>query len=319
MPSHTYRCREWMTTKKLPLSQLHWDDLGLFLCLYRLSSLSKAAKLLHLDHSTISRRLSQLELCIGGALFQRQHTGLKATELALNLLPYAEQMHATAQALQENFSSTNGDQPCGKVRIAMMEGIGSMFIARHLLPLYEQFPCLEVELVTSSSLVQVQRREADIFLSFFQPPNQGLYSQKVGNFSLYLYGAQNYLDLHGMPLTVSDLAMHHFVDYLDEFVELNAVRWLEEVIANPHCTFRSNSMLAQMTAAASGLGLALLPRFAVMKEKGLIPVLSESVVVKRDLWLSVHHDLQYSQRIRTVMKYISNLLQAEKIWLNQLQ
>jgi len=304
-----------MTTKKVPLANLDWDDVRLFLHINRTGSISQAARQLHIDHSTVSRRLAQLELCLGGPLFERHRAGLKPTELAHVLALQAENMERAVLSLQEELGGTDRE-PSGSVRIAMMEGIGAMFVARHLEPLLRTYPKLRVELVTSSSIVNVSRREADVFVSFFKPIGQGLACEPAGSFALYLYGSPNYLENHGVPARLSDLPRHQFVGYLDDLIQLDAVRWLDELVARPPMGFQSNSMLAQMAAAASGLGLVLLPKFSVVKEDTLVPVLADTAKVTRSLWVSVHHDLQYSARIRAVTEYLHRLFESKQEWLN---
>jgi DNA-binding transcriptional LysR family regulator len=306
-----------MTTKKLPLSDLHWDDMRLFLQIHRCGSLAQAARQLRVDHSTVSRRLGQLELCLGGALYERHRTGLKPTELAEQLLPHAEAMQQAMWEMQEQMGGSGDGAPLGKVRLAMMEGIGSMFVARHLAPLLEQYPGLQLEMVTSASMVHVNRREADIFLSFFEPEGQGLASCSVGQFSLFLYAAPAYLQRYGVPQHRDALVQHRYVGYVDDLVQLSTVRWLEELVPQPSVCFRSSSMLAQMTAAASGMGMVVLPRFAVVKEDQLQPILVQEVQLQRPLWMSVHHDLQFSARIRVVMTYLQRLFAAQQAWLNR--
>lgn len=75
-------------------------------------------------------------------------------------------------------------------------------------------------------------------------------------------------------------------------------------------------MLAQMAAASSGLGLVLLPRFAVANEPKLIPILANQVCVTRELWLSVHADLRYSNRINAVFNYLKNIISVDQEFLN---
>jgi len=297
-----------MSVKKVRLEEVDWDDLRLFLAVSRAGNLSQAAKLLKVDHSTISRRLARLELCVGGPLFERRKDGLKRTHLAEDILPQVETMEGGVIALREGLGSAAGQLPSGVVRVAMMEGIGSMYIARKLVKLSDRYPQLRIELVTSPQLVNVSRREADIFLSFFEPIGRGLDCEKVGSFALSLYGSSTYFDRYGAPRGVADLAHHRFVTYVDDLVQVDTVKWLDEVVAHPSISFFSNSMLAQMAAAASGLGLVLLPRFSVINEKELVPILPREIVVYRDLWLSVHVDLRYSTRIKAVLLYLKEVI-----------
>jgi DNA-binding transcriptional LysR family regulator len=306
--SHSLKIPEKMSIKKLRLEELDWDDLRMFLAVSRAGNLSQAAKQSRVDHSTISRRLAKLELCLGGPLFERRKDGLRRTALAERILPQIETMEGGAIALRENLGSTADKLPSGVVRVAMMEGIGSMYVARRIVPLSERYPQLRIELVTSPQLVNVSRREADIFLSFFKPTGRGLDCENIGSFALSLYGSQTYFDRFGEPRGVCELEHHHFMNYVDDLVQVESVRWLDEVIATPTVSFYSNSMLAQMAAAASGMGLVLLPRFAVINENELRPVLFREVVVHRELWLSVHVDLRYSTRIKAVLGYLKEVI-----------
>lgn len=304
-----------MTIKKIALRDLDWDDMRVFLAVARLGSLSGAARQLHQDNSTISRRIAQLELSLGGALFERHRSGLKPTELAESIEQHAQAMECAMVGLREVLGG-EVREPFGQVRVATMEGIGSMYVARKLAPLVQKYPEVRIELVTSSQQVHVTRREADVFLSFFKPVASGLHTQSAGMFSLYLYGSQAYFDRCGVPASVADLEKHSFCSYIDDLVQLDAVRWLNEVITHPRLAFQSSSMLAQMAAASSGIGLVLLPRFAVIREVELRPVLADTVCVQREIWVSAHHDLRYSTRIRTVIDFLVHTLTQDQGWLN---
>jgi DNA-binding transcriptional LysR family regulator len=304
-----------MTTKKIAVEFMNWDDLRIFMSVIRAGNISLAARQLKLDHSTVSRHISRLELCLGGALFKRQRTGLAPTELALGILPHLEAVEGGMVRLRESISG-GADQPSGPVRIAMMEGIGSLYLARRLAPVASTYPDLRIELVTSSQQVKVSRREADIFLSFFEPSGRGMSYRRVGSFALSLYGTGSYFREHGRPASVAELDRHWFTGYLEDMIQVDAVRWLEEVIAEPMMRFRSNSMIAQMSAASAGMGLALLPRFAVENEPSLEAVLEDEVRVTRGLWLSVHQDLQYSSRVKAVLAYLVDRLREDQPYLN---
>lgn len=304
-----------MSIKKIPLEDMDWDDLRIFLAVMRTETLSQAAKRLKLDHSTVCRRIAQLELCLGGSLFQRHRTGLKPTELASSIAENADAVETAVLAMRESLCGNN-QEPAGSVRIAMMEGIASLYLSRRLTPFLKQYPKIKLELVTSAQILNINRREAEIFISFFEPSGRNLHCQRVGQIALNLYGAENYFAEYGEPQSIEDLAQHQFTSYIDDLIQIDAVRWLDEIVVNPQISFYSNSMLAQMAAAASGAGLALLPRFAVEKEDTLRPILESQAVVRRDLWLSVHHDLEFSNRVKATLQYLKNLLISDQPYLN---
>ncbi len=289
---------------------IDWDDLRVFLYAARTGSLSQAARRLQVDHSTVSRRIAQLEASIGSALLTRQRSGLKLNDIGELLLRHAEKMESAVVSFHEEF---NADKALvsGHVRLATMEGIASLYIAERCIDLKKTAPGVTLELVTSPQTIHVNRREADLFLSFFKPVGQGLISEKIGGFRLSLYASRAYLDTYGTPASLSDLQNHVFVSYIEDLILVDSVRWLTEAVESPTVVFHSNSMIAQMGAAAGGLGIVFLPTFSVSRHPDLVPVLPDRVTATREVWLNVHNDLQFSPRILAVRQFLKNLFRGD--------
>lgn len=285
------------------INTLDWDELRIFLDVARTGNLSSTARRLRIDHSTVSRRISQLEQTLGAGVFERTRTGFRLNELGARLLAHAEAMESAVLAIRSEISEVES-APAGTVRLATMEGIASLYLAPRLHRLKEAAPDLTLELVTSSHLIQVNRREADLFLSFFKPPGQGLVSEKLGGFRLGLYASESYLARKGAPSSPEELKSHDFVSYIEDLIQVDTVRWLREVVGKPRVVFHSNSMIAQMNAAGGGMGLVLLPRFSVGERSSLVPVLHELAFTAREIWVSVHQDLQFAPRIKTVVAFL---------------
>jgi len=291
-------------------NSLDWDDLKVFLHAARGGSLGNAAKRLRVDQSTISRRIARLESTLGIALFERLPSGLKVTEAGDRLLCHAERIESAFIALREDVQCGDS-RTAGRVRLATMEGIASLYLAERFARLRQMHPNLTVELLTSPQTVSVNRREADLFLSFFRPSGQGMVSERIGCFQLGLYGAQSYLDHNGVPENATDLTRHCFITYIDDLIQLESVRWLDDIIKNPTIGFHSNSMIAQMNAAAGGLGLVLLPSFAANHRHDLVPVLHAKTSTTRELWINVHSDLRFVPRIRAVSNFLKSAFKAD--------
>ena len=299
-----------MPIKKIPFEQGSWDDLRVFLEVARQGTLSRAAKRLGLDHSTVGRRVAQLEYSLDGKLFERGNQGLRPTSLGESLLQPAQAMEAQVLAFSGQRSATTASLP--PTRIAMMEGIGTLYLARHTDWLADRYPALQLELVTSPQIIHISKREADVFLSFFRPNFPGAHCERLCEFSLGLFASRKYLDRCGTPQAVSDLARHDFVTYLDDLIQVDAVRWLDEIIAQPRRSFRSSSMLAQMAAAEAGRGIVLLPLFALVDKPGLVRLLPDSSV-RRELWLSADQDIATLPRVSLAMRALRDLLLTHEL------
>ncbi len=296
-----------------PIERLDWDDLRIFIDVARVGSLSKAARTLKLDHSTISRRLTRLEYAVGATLFERGRGGVTLTEMGVAVMRRAEELAAGIRHLHADIG---GSTAAGLVRLATMEGIASLWLTPRLNALHSRAPDLRLELVTSPQQVRVNRREADLFLSFFRPTGRNLISSQLGEFTTQLWASPEYLQRTGAPKVPADLARHNFVGYIEELVLLDAVRWLEELVPDPRLVFTSNSMISQLGAARGGLGIVCLPSFSGAGEAGLVKVLSDTLSGRRELWLSVHTDLAESPRIKAVTETLQSLIAADKAFIS---
>ncbi|VFR24354.1 Transcriptional regulator, LysR family [plant metagenome] len=292
------------------LNRLNWNDLRIFLAVGQASTLCAAARQLGVNESTASRHVSHLEQVIGELVFTRDHQGFHLTPRGRELFEYVQEMEKSALAFTEALSGARQDV-AGRVRVATMEGIATLYLSGAFAELRRRHPGLEVELLTSAELVHVNRRQADVFLSFFPSEGRGLEAAPVGEFQLHLYGSEEYLAVHGRPASRADLSNHVFVSYVDDLVQLDTVRWLTEGVDDPKVVFHSTSMLAQMFAAAAGTGLVMLPTFARAERFGLVPLLTQEIRVPRIIWLTVHRDQQYSRRVKAVTGFLREILRRD--------
>lgn len=295
--------------------QLNWEDLKIFLTVYRCGNIAGAAKKLKLDDSTISRRIAQLEVYLGHKLFERTRNGMVETKFANEITNQLEKVELGIHNLNEIV--LNEKNISGTVRIAMMEGIGSLYLAHEFSPFFQENPNIKIELVTSPNFIRIGHREADLFLSFFKLTGKGVVCEKIGEFSLYLYGSQSYLKKYGKPTSKEELHNHQFVTYIDDLVQIDTVRWLSEVIKTPTVSVSSSSMVAQIALASAGAGIVLLPKFSVQKESNLVPILREEVRVTRDIFISSQSDLLNVERIVKVKSFINSVFIRDHKYLNQ--
>jgi len=287
-----------------------WDDLRIFLEVARQGNLHAAAKRLKLDHSTVCRRIDRLESRLSLKLLDRTRRGVVVRPEAQGIVKHAEEMDRHANLVVDAVSR-DAASAAQVVRIATMEGIASRYLARRLPPLIEIAPNVKIELMSLPQTVDLSRKEADIFLSFFNPKAKGLNSATLGKFALFLYGSKAYARQYGFPKRREDLDNHVFVGYIDDLLAIHAVRWLDEIIRKPKISFHSNSIIAQCSAAVSGLGLALLPTFVAAGIAELERVMPEDAPVRREVWMSVRTEQTHLARIKLVSKFLRHIFEAD--------
>jgi DNA-binding transcriptional LysR family regulator len=291
-----------------------WDDLRVFLEVARQGTVHAAARKLKLDHSTVCRRIGKLEDLLAIKLLDRSQRGIVVRGGVQQLLDHIESMETHAISIEDALtgSLTIATQT---VRIATMEGIASQYLARRIGQLERFAPNVKVELVSMPQPADLSRKEADIFLSFFNPRLPGLSSRKVADVALFLYCSDSYARVHGLPRCLDDLRDHVFIAYIDDLLAIDAVRWLDDLIKSPKVSFYSNSILAQCNAATAGVGIAMLPTFVAADVPGLMRVIPEEAVVRREIWISVRKEQGALTRIRSVTKFLTHIFETDRLFL----
>jgi DNA-binding transcriptional LysR family regulator len=292
------------------INRLSWDDLRVFLAVARSGNLSAAGRSLGMDHATVGRRISALEFALETPVFERDRTGCRLNAQGREMLIHVEAVEASLLTLADTLEN-GAPGPVGQVRIATMEGIASLYLSGRFARFSQAKPGISIELVTSSHDVRISQREADIFLGFFEPRGINLEARRIGRFPLHLYASADYLLRRGTPGSLAALRDHAFVGYIDDLIQLDAVRWLDEAIVEPTMSFYSSSMLAQMFAAADGAGIVMLPAFARAERFGLVRVLAPDIDVHRDVWVSTHQYLRRVPRIKAVLSFLTEIFNAD--------
>lgn len=291
--------------------EMDWNDLRYFLAVARLGQLSPAARRLQVEHSTVSRRIEGLEKAMGTRLFDRHRNGLILTEAGHALLPMAEQVEATVAVLSEELSGQDVSVR-GEVRLGTPEGLAVCFLTRHFKPLLDDYPNLTVELLALPRLANLASREADLAITL-EPPRRGPYVvARWTDFTYFLYGSRAYLEAHEPITTQADLAKHPFIAYIDDYLLIPELRFLEKLCEKPNLRFSCTSMLAHKEAVLAGVGLAVLTPYISASDPRLIKILPNEAYFQHTFWLAAHGDRLRLKRVRLVWDYLMELIKAHR-------
>jgi DNA-binding transcriptional LysR family regulator len=287
-----------------------WGDLRYFLELARSGKLSATARKLGVEHTTVSRRITRLEQDLDISLFQRKGKGYLLSKAGEALMPHAEAMDAAMlTALSEAGAKDGGVS--GTVRIGTPEAYGLCIIPRCLNQLYSEHPKLIVELLPLPHFPNLAAREVDILVSL-APPRTGRYVvSRLTDLEYQLHGSAEYLARHPAITSLEDLAEHDFVDYVQDQLMNEGLRYLEQLTPSPRRRFTSTSMLAQRDAVAAGLGLGMLIPYVVEQRPDLIPVLPGKARVSLTLWIAAPTELFKLRRVRAAWDFIREITESD--------
>ena len=294
---------------------MDWDHLRFFAVLAHTGTLAAAARALHVEHTTVARRIHALETTLGYPLFVREASGHKLSEAGKQLLPVAQAMEQSARAV-ERLGRQAPDAPhgiAGLVRVGVTEGLGVQVVAAPLAKLSQLYPQLSVDLLALPRLMQLSRREADIVISLERPKRGNVVVSKLADYHLYLYGERQYLARKPLARTCEDLRHHEFVDYVDDLLFTKELQLLAQLHKPSHYVFRSTSIAAQYAAVRAGAGLAVLPAFMADKDPLLQRVLPEFAKFERTFWMSMPEESKSIARIQTVWRMLKQVMHDSNV------
>ncbi|MEZ0603125.1 LysR family transcriptional regulator [Paraburkholderia sp. IW21] len=285
-------------------ARLNWDDLRYFLEVARTQRASGAAKRLGVDHTTVARRVRELEAALGTVLFDKSRAGgFVLTAEGQRLLIYADAVETSVHSASEQFAGA-AQSLSGHVRIGSTEGFGCFFLSPQLARFTARHPDIAIDLLPVPHFVSLSKREADMAITLERPERGQYVFTKLCDYRLRLYGTREYLERHAPIGAVTDLRHHAFIDYVADLAFSHELLYLNRTIPNVAASLCSTSVIAQYYATLQGNALAILPCFMAASNPLLVPILPDEIVVTRHFWLSSREDLRKLRRITALWDYL---------------
>lgn len=286
-----------------------WNDLRHLLAVARHGSTIAAGHALDLSQSTVHRRLVELESRIGRQLVTRHSTGYRLTEFGEELFSYAERVEAAVKNLEKHVADAARDQ-AGTIRLTCPEPI-----VPRMMPFIDRFharhPKLRVEFVTSDRYLDLLKGEADVAFRSGDTDDE-LIGRKIADSIWAVYASRSYIESHGKPDRVEDLARHPLVTFDDTMAKHRVVQWLKATAPDARISARNNSVLGLVYAVKSGLGLGPLPTAIADAEPELVRVLGPMHELARSWRLLTHPDLRKTPRVSAFFDFVVEEREALK-------
>lgn len=303
--------KEIAKTRKPDLQErtagLDWESLRTVLAVARARSLAGAARALDLQHSTVFRRVEEIERRLGQPLFDRNRGGWTANELGETAARAAQAMEDAALEAERRLLGADG-RLAGTVRVATSEMIGGYLLSRVVPPFLARHPAVEIELDVSNRSLDLTRREADVAVRATRDPPETLVGRKLATLGYAVYAAPS---LVPRGARAPELEKLPWIGFDERLAHLQVARWFERLLPGVRPRLRIDSLATLQRAAAEGAGAAVLPVFAASQDRGLVRISDVVPDVSMDLWVLTHPDLRNNARVRALMEHFATAIPAE--------
>ncbi|MBZ9992854.1 LysR family transcriptional regulator [Mesorhizobium sp. BH1-1-4] len=179
---------------------------GVFGAVMEAGNFVRAADILGLTPSAVSRAVARLEQRVGVRLFDRNPREVTLTEEGARF--HARIMPLLA-GLEEAASEAAGSAAFvgGRLRVSIDPWFARMVLAPRIGEFLARYPALSLDLTTSNYREEMMSG-ADVAVRFGPPDESSLIARKLLDVPVLTCAAPSYLDRHGIPATPHDL-MHH--------------------------------------------------------------------------------------------------------------
>ncbi len=279
-----------------------WDDLRFFLAVARAGNVTGASVALKVNHSTVSRRITAMEKKHGVRLFERLTSGYEMTAAAENIFQLALKIEASNQEMQRLLFAQDSRLQ-GKVSITLPHDLANHGIIPHFKTFTDQYPDIDVHLIVSPGLKDLNAREADIAIRLTPAPPDYLIGKKIADLRHGIYQSQCYSAKQGEPVKV--ILWQH---------EKKTPEWVNQHYPNHKVVLRVDDMASKYAAVKAGYGLARIPCYLpdALQDEKIIRLDVELKASTWGLWVLSHVDLKQTMRIKTCKKFLQDILIDQK-------
>lgn len=187
-------------------------EMQVFLRAVEAGNFSEAARVLRMTPSTVSKLVGRIERRMGVRLLERSTRRLSLTaegqiyyERGLALLAELDDL--------ESAVSCGAISTRGTVRVNMSVAFATMMLEPLLPAFWEAHPHIAIDLSISDEIVDLYLDRTDVAFRVGPLQDSSVTARRVGVTRRRIVAAPLYLERHGVPRTIEDLAAHNCLGF----------------------------------------------------------------------------------------------------------
>lgn len=221
-----------------------------------------AARAIGLPKSSVSRAVSLLEAELGARLLRRSTRSISLTDAGAAFYERATRGLSILDEAREAVVELESDIR-GPVRITAPVDAGIWMLAPIVASFIERHPAVQLDVVLTGRVIDLVEEGFDLALRAGPIRDERLVAKKLPTLGFALYASRAYLERHGAPSRVTDLAKHRCVLFRAPRGKmswsLSGPSGEQTVEVSGPASADDYSFAVQLVAAGAGIGLLPMP------------------------------------------------------------
>lgn len=307
---------EFLASRGRVLPSMQFGVLKYFLVVAKTGSIRLASEELFVAPSAVSRQMTALEEDLGIPLFERSAKGVRLTSAGEVFASTARSIFRKMERARSEIDDLRGLKR-GHVTIYAVEGVVAEFLFPLLADFNRKYPNISFEIQvtgTDDVLRALVEDRGDIGLAFNPEPKAEILSIKQNAHPVVAVALPHHPAANADALTLAELAQH-VLGLPDRTFGVR--RLLDEAMLREHMENRPflqvNSIEMAKAFVRAGMGLTVLPEFAVHVEKqrgefAAVPLRDKRGSLSATLVLCTHRDRHLSAAARRVLSALNDAM-----------
>ena len=244
------------------------QQMVVFNALTKQQSFTRAAQLLDISRTQVSKVVQQLEQRLGVQLVQRTTRSFALTEagrsFAIHCANIVDEINeAESELLLES------DTLQGSLRVGIAQSFALNHIGPYISEFHEQYPQLDLEMSLFDHRVDLISEQLDLWIGIMDSPPEGFVARHLTDFRFVLAASPEYLAKHGVPYHPKDLKQHNCITYYSRERKDSTWRFCneqEELQVKVKGNYRVDSADAIRDATLAGNGIGYLATYLLKNE-----------------------------------------------------
>jgi DNA-binding transcriptional LysR family regulator len=183
------------------------NDMAVFVEVVKARSFRRAAEVIGMPNSTLSRRISGLEKAIGLRLLHRTTRRIELTEAGQLYFERCKRIVDEARLAHEQLGEMLA-QPSGVLRVSLPVDFATIYLAPLIAEFARRHAGISFEFDLTPRRVDLVTEPFDVAIRVGESPDSNLIARQLARLPRYLYASPRYLERFGEPNQPADLAQH---------------------------------------------------------------------------------------------------------------